>query len=900
MEELIAVLAVLLLFGGSIAGLVALRSLRSVREEQRNLQIKLARLSADLSAPALSKEADQPDASPETLNQSGDVWGDVRGDVWGDVRGGESSDAAQVEQDADFQGQEPEPLADAPTWEDTVESVGEDAFTGPHPIIQNLQANWMIWLGGACVALAGIFLVRYSIDQGLLGPTARFVAGLATGLGLHAAAEYLRRRTGYVHPSFAAMAGAGSITLFATLLVGLQLFELISPVTAFVLMAMVAVFTMAMAYIHGPVLAAFGILGAYLVPILTSSGGGQVVIALIYALTISASALLLLRYVYRPWLWAGFLAGAVGWWLISLGDNSGDSFRSAYLTILAYLIVAVPGFDWTLSRRVEVLTDRLERKLFKAVEDETERRLPLAFGLLAVAYTFTIYEQAAYLGAWIVSLPFFVLSFFIARTREQLLWLPWVLLAGQCIAWVLPLWHLTGEGWALKQLSQEEAFPFLRDLLVCGLATAMLSLWNWNTCRFKALWASLATVGPFLLLTLGYLLTSRLTESWHWSLGTLLPVMAVMALATTVRKTKSIDSLTVWLFVAGHYGLALAASMLFNEASLTLAIALQIVSLAWVIRSFELPELGWLLKLVVGIVIIRLTFNPWLATYPSEIHWPLYSYGGATLCAVCAMFLLKAIPAIAKWCEAAALHLFVLTLFAELRYLFHEGAVFASSYTFVEACTYMALFAALGLVYFRRSLVSESLRRLYVLFSTGLIILSLLNYLLISWKTLVGDSWIVRSIDATPIFNMALVAYGIPVIVGLLYALFYLPRHRKKSIAFSGFALFILISIEIRHLWSGTIDIGYPITSEGELYTYSAVYLVIAIGTILAGSWRLGQDCYRAGMALLAVVIAKLFLVDMSGLEGLLRVASFMGLGLSLLAISYIHQKLTVQKSGLE
>lgn len=54
-------------------------------------------------------------------------------------------------------------------------------------------------------------------------------------------------------------------------------------------------------------------------------------------------------------------------------------------------------------------------------------------------------------------------------------------------------------------------------------------------------------------------------------------------------------------------------------------------------------------------------------------------------------------------------------------------------------------------------------------------------------------------------------------------------------------------------------------------------------------SW---QNLYRAGMALLGVVIAKLFLVDMSGLEGLLRAASFMGLGLCLLALAWLHRRL--------
>ena len=47
---------------------------------------------------------------------------------------------------------------------------------------ERLRNNWMIWLGGVCVSLAGIFLVRYSIDAGLLGPTARIGLGLVFGL----------------------------------------------------------------------------------------------------------------------------------------------------------------------------------------------------------------------------------------------------------------------------------------------------------------------------------------------------------------------------------------------------------------------------------------------------------------------------------------------------------------------------------------------------------------------------------------------------------------------------------------------------------------------------------------------------------------------------------------------
>lgn len=48
-------------------------------------------------------------------------------------------------------------------------------------------------------------------------------------------------------------------------------------------------------------------------------------------------------------------------------------------------------------------------------------------------------------------------------------------------------------------------------------------------------------------------------------------------------------------------------------------------------------------------------------------------------------------------------------------------------------------------------------------------------------------------------------------------------------------------------------------------------------------------------MGLLVFVIGKIFLVDMAGLDGLWRVASFMGLGLSLLALAWLHQRVAKQ-----
>ena len=106
--------------------------------------------------------------------------------------------------------------------------------------LESLQENWMTWLGGISVALAGIFMVKYSIDIGLLGPKARVTLGILTGLALHAAAERLRRRTGGSNPVFAALAGGASITLYAALLAALHLYHLLDPRLVFVLLALVS------------------------------------------------------------------------------------------------------------------------------------------------------------------------------------------------------------------------------------------------------------------------------------------------------------------------------------------------------------------------------------------------------------------------------------------------------------------------------------------------------------------------------------------------------------------------------------------------------------------------------------------------------------------------------------
>nr|HMN52062.1 DUF2339 domain-containing protein [Xanthobacteraceae bacterium] len=52
---------------------------------------------------------------------------------------------------------------------------------------ERFGTRWVVWVGGLALALGGIFLVRYSIEAGLIGPAARIFLGALFAAALVAA-----------------------------------------------------------------------------------------------------------------------------------------------------------------------------------------------------------------------------------------------------------------------------------------------------------------------------------------------------------------------------------------------------------------------------------------------------------------------------------------------------------------------------------------------------------------------------------------------------------------------------------------------------------------------------------------------------------------------------------------
>ena len=132
------------------------------------------------------------------------------------------------------------------------------------------------------------------------------------------------------------------------------------------------------------------------------------------------------------------------------------------------------------------------------------------------------------------------------------------------------------------------------------------------------------------------------------------------------------------------------------------------------------------------------------------------------------------------------------------------------------------------------------------------------------------------------------------------------PEHGPGPLA-SGFALapiativingliLLAVSLEIHSYWwslrwSGAPSefYNYRIYSQ---FSYSAFFMLFGATLLAIGFWRRSSFLRWQALILLAVTIAKVFLVDIGQLSQGLRIVSFLGLGALLLAVSYIYQR---------
>ncbi|MEM7292456.1 MAG: DUF2339 domain-containing protein, partial [Pseudomonadota bacterium] len=535
---LAAVLAVLVFIAGAICGIIAIVQQESMRSEIRALKRRLDEYHQALDSlrTADSKQASAAPADMPTTTVS----------------------AASVPNAPELKPHTPATTTESPTPA-APKPIRKSRLA---PFQQWLTANWMVALGGLCVALAGIFMVRYSIEKGLLGPTARVVLAFATGLALNGAAEWLRRKQGEAHPALAALAGGGSITLYAAVLAALSLYQLIAPGVAFVLLAAISFATLLLAILYGPVLAVMGILGAYIVPILVSTDSGNVTMALAYVLIVSCSGLWLLRYVYRPWLWIGILIGALGWFAIALLNDKADVFRGFYLLLFSYAVLSIRHGDWLLTQSLPATEPTKSLSLKGIVVELHAYWLQLAL-IITLGAAVTQFALREYSLPIVTASTLQIALIYYAVFRKPALYL---------LASASLIVSLAGAFTGLLHTSHDsfELMPFLEplvqsQLLLAGAMAVVFGLGSLFVARAghaTHLFLGLACCGPVLWMVFGYMGSGNHFPKTAWAIVAGMYALVLMHLATRQLFRQPNDNRVAWAILGAHMAFATAMAIL--------------------------------------------------------------------------------------------------------------------------------------------------------------------------------------------------------------------------------------------------------------------------------------------------------------------------------------------------
>jgi uncharacterized membrane protein len=414
-------------------------------------------------------------------------------------------------------------------------------------------------------------------------------------------------------------------------------------------------------------------------------------------------------------------------------------------------------------------------------------------------------------------------------------------------------------------------------------------------------WATASVIAPLAILVALYYRIAGFERSIPFAALALL-LAALFAVATEVlsrRETRPGNAAAQAIFATGAVAaLALTLTLALEKGWLTVALAFMVAGIAWISLARPLPMLRWLAAAMVVIVMLRLAWDPRIVgdqvgTTPI-FNWLLYGYGGPALAFWIGGTLLRrrGDDTPGRIVDAGAVLFTVLLAAVEIRRFAHHGDIDAPGRNLTEA----ALLVCAGLI-ITIALEAVRERTQSVVHDAGALIVGGLMLVVIVFDLLLGQNPVFADTTLNLgglFFNLILLGYGVPAILAAILAL---RTRGKRPFAYRVTAVVTTIvlalmyfTLEVMRLYRGPGLAGEA--SDAEQYTYSAVWLVFAVVLILVGIALRSQPVRMCSAAVLIVTVLKVFLYDLASLTGIWRAFSFIGLGLVLVGIGYLYQRL--------
>ncbi len=790
---------------------------------------------------------------------------------------------------------EPEPIVEAPPSPEpaVVEPVSapEPAAAAKSPDLEAiLTMRWGVWLGAAALVLAGVFLIRYAVDQGLLGPGPRCVLAALLGVALMVAAEWLRRRE-ILQPAITdraapGLAAGGVAILFGAAYGAGVLYGLVPPLIGFVLLAAASLSGLALALRHGQLVAAVGIVGAFVTPALVETEDPSLPGLFAYLLFVTATAQAVMRYTAWTWLgWASTIAGGV-WMLLAIAAGTGsDAWAPALFAPAAAAL------------NLGLLPDA-------ALDHPIGRRLawvPCA-ALGSAGLLLAVLEQS-----WetrIGVLLFTPLTIWYAAREVRLRLLPFV--AALLFLLLLAAWSVDVHDWPDISVPPGQWEPAVVQALLATAAFlagvfATAGLWLERRSSHPLTWASLAASVPVLTLAICYGRVAEFRPLLGWAVFALLLAAGLIgAAAAALREGQDTSRSRAGVYAAAAVAaLALGCAMLLREQWLTLAVSLFLPALAWVAAKVELPALRQVALAVATLVLIRLLLNWYVLDYGLG-QWPVvndllpaYAVPAAAFALAAAMFRRGGDDLSVGVLEAGSVAFATVLVALEIHQWFRPaGGSYEPQLEFAEAALQVASLSVLALLTLR---IAERLNRpvlhwcwqiLGALALCGSLLLVIANPLVTNLP-----------VGTTKLFDWLLPAYLVPALLAVLALRQRATEHPVQlRPLLAGYALlagFAWLTLEVRHLFNpGSIGLDSVPVQDGELWAWSGAWLAYGVMVMAIGIRTRVKKLRLTALAIIGLAAAKVFLVDMSGMVGLWRVLSFLGLGLVLIGLGALYRRL--------
>lgn len=761
-------------------------------------------------------------------------------------------------------------------------------------------ARLPVWFGGIALAFAGFYLVKYSIDVGLLTPAVRTFIGAIFGLGLLTAGKTVRSKENFANGVRIAQAltGAGIAVLYVCTFAAANMYDLITPLTGFICMGVVTAAAVILSLRHGAPIALLGMMGGFLTPALMETSQPSALLLFGYLYFVLAGLLFVIRR--QGWWHMGYLAvaGAFVWailWLLAGNFGSHDGtwlglfLMACTATLLGNPAAPCAGNGNTGNPGLRTAPRGLQIASFTGTL--------ILMGATVSKAGFGMMEWGMF---GLLSAAGMALAYF---RMQEYRFIPFATLALNIV--MLCLW----------QPVNMDSFILV---FICFSVLHVLGayLLQWKTAK-PFYWASLCVAASFAFLLAGYGRLHGLLHIEHlWSVIALALAAAATQMTWHVYQRFNIDhperNKMLALYAGAASGLiALGLVIEVPYEILSVAIALELLALGWIYTRIDMPGLRRIIALVaagfalllVPQMIAMMQISAW-ALLEQKIYgarslplvdWPLFQLGiPATCFAITAVLLRRrADSKMVRIFEVTAIALLGLAGYYLTRHLMHPGEnILFVTAGFGERGVITNVIFAFGLscVAFGRKFGRDAV------IASGLTLAGLALFRVGYFDLLIHNPLWNRSqsVGETPVFNWLLVTYGMPMVLSGVLVRMAMSLQKTTTLRLARIAMFTLafalLSFEVRQFFHGAILKGGAVP-DAEIYAYSAVWLIFGLLLLFYGVWRKLPLVRKASLAVVILVVGKVFLYDAAALTGLYRVAAFFGLGVSLLGISWFYTR---------